>query len=300
MSGASVGRVLVTGAAGLLGRAVLRHLAAVPVAVTALELRDPGDLIADRVVVGDAGDSQVVRQALSDVDAVVHLAALPSPEYGSAQEVFCANTRATFAVLEQAGAARIRRIVIASSYAVIGLPWTGPVPDLRYLPLDEAHPMQMDDAYGLSKQVDEATAAMMTRRHGMTVVALRFPHLGGRERLQREADRYAADPAVGAAGLWSYLDVRDAAQACWLALTQVDQGCHTVFVAADETLAPYPTEELLAAYHGRVPRRVSFAGRSVPIDLSAGRRLFGFVAAHPFDVGAGATLPVPLIPSPRS
>ncbi len=286
-------RVLVTGAGGLLGRAVLEHLARIPVGVTAMELGDPGDLDADRIVVGDATDPIAVRRALSDVDAVVHLAALPSPEYGTPEVVFSGNTRATFTVLEQAGAAGIRRTVIASSFAVLGLPWTGQVPDLRYLPVDEAHPVQMADAYGLSKQVDEATAAMMARRYGMTVVALRFSFLGGPQRLRREADQYAADPASGAAGLWSYLDVRDAAEACWLALTRPASGCQVLFVAAEETLAPYPTEELLAAYHPNVPKRTTFPGRQVPIDMTAARTVLGFTAAHLYQTGTALGAPVP-------
>jgi len=275
-----VRRVLVTGAAGLLGRAVLAHLAQIPVAVTAMELRDPGDLKADRVVVGDASDPEAVAEALAGVDAVVHLAALPSPEFGTPQEVFTTNTTATFAVLEQAGAAGVRRAAIASSFAVLGLPWTGPVADLRYLPVDEAHPVQMLDAYGLSKQVDEATAAMMARRHGM-----RFPYLGGQERLLREFERFAADPGTGAARLWSYLDIRDAARACWLAITRPGPGCHTIFVAAGETLAPFPTEHLLDTFHHRVPRRATFPGRRLPVDLSAGRNLLGFVATQNFPQG---------------
>jgi nucleoside-diphosphate-sugar epimerase len=293
VTGTRASRVLVTGAGGLLGRAVLDRLARIPVAVTAMDLRDPGDVPADRVVVADAGDPAAVRDALSDVDGVVHLAALPSPEYASPEVVFSGNTRATFTVLEQAGAAGVRRAVIASSFAVLGLPWTGRTPDLRYLPVDEAHPMQMDDAYGLSKQVDEATAAMMARRHGMTVVALRFPYLGGRERLVQESARFAADPGVGAAGLWSYLDVRDAAEACWLALTRPGPGCHVLFVAADETLAPYPTEQLLATYHPRVPRHTTFPGRRTAVDLTAARHTLGFTATRLFRTAAlGAPVPV--------
>ncbi|NUR89462.1 MAG: NAD-dependent epimerase/dehydratase family protein, partial [Nonomuraea sp.] len=48
-------RILVTGAAGLIGRAVLAHCAREGAQVTALVLDDPGDHKADRVVVGDAG-----------------------------------------------------------------------------------------------------------------------------------------------------------------------------------------------------------------------------------------------------
>ena len=83
--------MLVTGAAGLVGRVVTRVFADHGAAATALVLEDPGDLAevgADRVVIGDAADVGLVREALADVDAVVHLAALPTPRYGTAQEGF--------------------------------------------------------------------------------------------------------------------------------------------------------------------------------------------------------------------
>ena len=102
--------------------------------------------------------------------------------------------------------AGVRRVVLASSMSVLGLPWAQ-VPlrpaTCRSTP---ALPLQVSDPYALSKQADEATAAMIARRHGMAVVALRFPFSGGRSRLSRRAEEFAADPASGAPELWSYLD----------------------------------------------------------------------------------------------
>ena len=290
--GAAAGpaRVLVTGAAGMIGRSVTEHLRSRGVAVTALVLEDPGDLRADRVVVGDAADPGAVRRALADVDAVVHLAALPSPHEGTPLEVFGGNTRATFVVLEEAGQAGVRRVVFASSYSLVGLPWSATVRHPAYLPIDEALPLQIEDAYGLSKLVDETVAQMMARRHGLAAVGLRFP-LVTNER--RAADRLAetlADPIAGAPDLWSYLDVRDAAQACWLAITVPLTGCHAVFLAAPQTLAPYPTAELVAAYHPTSEIRRELASREVPIDTGAARRLLGFEPRYSIEL---ATLPFP-------
>jgi nucleoside-diphosphate-sugar epimerase len=71
-------RVLVTGAAGLVGSAVLESLATLGRATAALILQ-PADVPADRVLVGDALDGWVVAEAMTGADAVVHLAAIPSP-----------------------------------------------------------------------------------------------------------------------------------------------------------------------------------------------------------------------------
>ncbi|WP_370352097.1 NAD-dependent epimerase/dehydratase family protein [Catenulispora sp. EB89] len=280
-------RVLVTGAAGLVGRVVTRAFAEHGAAVTALVYEDPGDLAeigADRVAVGDAGDPNLVREALADVDAVVHLAALPTPLHGTALEVFGGNTRATFNVLEEAGRAGVRRAAVASSFSILGLPWAGRTLHPAYVPIDEDTPLQLEDPYGLSKQVDEATSEMMARRHAMDVVALRFPFISDAERAADRLPLLADDPAVGAPELWTYLDVRDAAQAAWLAITVPLQGFHKVFVAAPDTMAPYPTADLLAAHHPDAEVRAPMPGRAAPLDLRAAERLLGFEARHVLDL----------------
>ncbi|GHJ45647.1 NAD-dependent epimerase [Catellatospora sp. TT07R-123] len=281
MTGHEPRRVLVTGAAGRLGRATLDLLHRRGVAATALDLADPGDLKADRVLVGDTADTDTVRAALDGVDAVVHCAAIPAPMLDTADNVFGGNTRGTFTVLEQAGQAGVRRAVLAGSQSALGLAFA-PVPlRLHYVPVDEAHPLQPADPYALSKQVDEATGAMMARRHGMTVVSLRFPLLGGLdERLPVYAANFAERPEWGAASLWAYLEDRDAAAANWLALTRPLSGFHPILVAAPNTLAPQPTEELLDRFHPLVPRRAVFPGRAVPLDLTSAATLLSFTPQH--------------------
>ncbi|MEV0720382.1 hypothetical protein [Asanoa sp. NPDC050611] len=144
----------------------------------------------------------------------------------------------------------------------------------------------MSDPYALSKQTDEATAAMVARRHGMAVTALRFPFLGGFDRLARRSAEFAAAPRSGALELWAYLHTTDAAAACLLALTEPPAGAHVLFVAAPETLAPYPTEELLTAFLPDVPVRARFPGRAVPVALEPARRVLGFTAAHLLPLGS--------------
>ncbi|WP_406456221.1 NAD(P)-dependent oxidoreductase [Streptomyces sp. NBC_00876] len=280
-----VTRVLVTGAAGRIGRAVLALLAERSVEANALVLEDPGDLPARLVVAGDAADARTVRAALDGADGVIHLAAIPTPEHTAAQELFATNTLATFTVLEEAGAAGVRHAAVASSWGVTGLPWTAdPSPHPAYVPVDEAMEPQVADAYGLSKQVDELTAATMARRHGMSVVCLRYPFIGGfDERLRAHAARLTAQPALGARDLWTYLEVRDAARAALMALGVPGPGAHAVHVCAPRTLVPFPTEELLRRYHPTTPLRRPLPGRTAPVDTAAAARLFGFSAQYLLD-----------------
>jgi nucleoside-diphosphate-sugar epimerase len=279
-------RVLVTGAAGLVGTAVLDLLAERGVPVTALVLQKAPDLLADRVVVGDACSAEVVDEALRDVTDVIHLAAIPSPLRDPGEIVFGHNTLATFTVLDRAGQAGVARAAIASSYAICGLPFARRPLRMPYLPIDAGLPLQITDPYALSKQVDEATALMVHQRYGMSVVALRLPFVGtAAVRLAETAARFVHSPQSGAADVWSYLDDRDAARALVAGLRPATAGHHVVYVAAPETLAPQPTEWLLETFHPGVPRP-TFPGRSVPIDLAPARDLLDFQAKFLFEVRA--------------
>jgi len=277
-------RVLVTGAAGLIGSAVLQLLAERAVPATALVLAPAPDLAADRVVVGDARDPAVVDDALRDAGAVIHLAAIPNPLSDPAEVVFGQNTLATFTVLDRAGRAGIERASIASSYAICGLPFAAVPLRMPYLPIDVKMPLQITDPYALSKRVDEDTATMIHARYGMSVVALRMPFVGTPgDRLSWMAARFVEDPAQGAADVWSYLDSRDAARALVAGLRPAVPGNHVVYVAAPETIAAQPTEWLLERFHPGVPRP-RFEGRAVPIDLAPARELLGFSAEFRFPV----------------
>lgn len=280
--------VLVTGAAGMIGRATTGHLRSLGHAVTALVLDDPGDLKVDRVVVGNAGDRAVVEEALDGVNAVIHLAAIPAPMLATADEVFAGNTAATFTVLDTAGERGIRQVAIASSINALGYGWSPlerPCPE--YLPLDEDLPTQAADPYSLSKVADEATAAAMHRRHGMTVVALRLPFVGslttddgGDGRLPAHAARVAADPGLGSRDLWLYLETRDAARAMEHALRVREHGAHVAFAAAPMSIAPYRTDDLLDVYYPEVPRRRSLPGRAAPVDLTRAEHILDFTAIY--------------------
>jgi nucleoside-diphosphate-sugar epimerase len=274
-------RILVTGAFGLIGSAVLNTLHDNDIKVAALSLVEPlTDVDVDRLFVGEAGDVDVVRAALADVDAVVHLAALPSPNHGTAVDVFAGNTKATFVVLDEAGKAGVRKAVIASSYSILGLPFAPGLLHPPYFPIDEHTPLQVEDCYALSKQVDEATAHMVARRYGMDVVALRYPFIADDERMTHRLRRILADPGEGAREAWTYLDVRDAAEAAWLAVSAQVSGVCPLFLAAPEILAPYPTEDLLRRYHPDSEIRTPFPGRTAPMDLEPSARILGFTARH--------------------
>jgi nucleoside-diphosphate-sugar epimerase len=273
-------RVLVTGASGDIGRATTAYLVDKGIAVTALSLGEPFPEEADRVVVGDATSPADVAKALQDVDAVVHLAAIPHPTLGTPYEVYRTNVTATFNVLAEAGVRSVRRAVIASSINAFGVPMNAHRPMPAYYPLDEDLPADLEDAYSLSKLSDELTSRMVWRRWGTDVVAFRFP-LVKDETLLREAARSArSDPTRSVREGWAYLDTRDAARAIHLALIAPLTGPHVIGVSAPDTLIDRPTAELLAEFAPGVPIREPIDGFDAAIDTGRARELLGFEPHH--------------------
>ena len=128
--------------------------------MTALSINEDPELNAERVLVGDTRSEADVADAIKDVDAVVHLAALAHPSAGTPYDVYSVNVVSTFNVLAQAGALGIRRAVVASSINAFGIPINHHDVHPAYFPIDAAIPADLDDRYSLSKFSDEATAKM--------------------------------------------------------------------------------------------------------------------------------------------
>jgi nucleoside-diphosphate-sugar epimerase len=275
-----VRRVLVTGADGSIGRAAVTGLQAAGYDVTGLSLRYDDASKADRPIVGDARSAADVTSALDDVDAVLHLAAIPHPSLGTPEEVFENNVAATFNVLAQAGRRDIGRVVIASSINAFGVPMNLNPVEPAYFPLDEEVAADIADAYSLSKSVDEQSARMAWRRWGTNVIALRFPLVKSRAELFRFAANAAKDPATMAREGWAYLDLRDGVRAIVAALESPAPGAHVIGLAADDILIDRLTGELLCEYAPTVPLRRPVHGRDSLVDTARARQLLGFTPLY--------------------
>jgi nucleoside-diphosphate-sugar epimerase len=171
-------------------------------------------------------------------------------------------------------------VVNVSSASAFGFAWSARGVSPLRVPVTDDHPYVGDDVYGLSKQVGELVAATVSRRSDVTIVSLRFPFIGGGERLARHLAPIHADPGVDRAGLWAWLHTADAARAIAAALTADLSGAVAMTVAAPDTTAREHTANLLRRYHPDTMIEVEPTGFETVFAVDRAYDLLGFRPEH--------------------
>ena len=169
-------RVLVTGGAGFIGSHLMTRLLKEGFEVVVLDNLSTGSLENlelclenenFRFVKGSIIDEQMVRDALKDVEAVFHLAAITSVPYSVefpdvTREV---NVDGTRKLLEECLSAGVERFIYVSSCAVYGEP--------EYLPIDEEHPARPVSPYAESKLEAERLCREFQKAYGLKTTIVR-------------------------------------------------------------------------------------------------------------------------------
>ena len=270
-------RVCVTGGSGRAGRAVVSDLLAHGHWVVSVDLVPPSvDLGAAVVLRADLTDYGQAVEALADVDSVVHLANIPAPEIRTPAVTFNANMAMNFNVFRAASQAGLARVVWASSETTLGLPFDVPP---RYAPVDEGHYPVPTTTYALSKVASETIAGHIAQWSGIPFIALRFSNILGPADYQ-EFPSYWGDPTARKWNLWGYIDERDAATACRLALAADISGSASFIIAAADTVMTRPSAELMREVFPGVPLTKDVQGTDTLLSIERAGQALGFAPQH--------------------
>ena len=169
------GSVLVTGATGFVGRALIEVLSKSGRRVVKGVRRKA--VVDDEIAVGDIGPSTEWAAALHGCDSVVHLAARVHVMRDTAADPLAVfrttNTAATLNLAQQAAQAGVRRFVFVSSIKVNG---EATLPGVPFTADDTPAP---EDAYAVSKYEAEQGLLALATETGMEVVIIRPPLIYG-------------------------------------------------------------------------------------------------------------------------
>ena len=160
-------RVLVTGAAGSIGRVLTAGLSDRGHEIVGLDLVPAPDGDDRRWYVVDCTDPDAVRAVFADerIDAVIHLAG--NPGEGSLPDSLTSHVVTTAALLDAAVAHDVHRFVYASSNHAVG---HTPRADLVGV---ETRP-RPDTFYGVGKVAAEALLSLYNDRYGIDTLACRI------------------------------------------------------------------------------------------------------------------------------
>jgi nucleoside-diphosphate-sugar epimerase len=269
--------VVVTGGSGKAGRAVVRDLVEHGHNVLNVDRVPPADATATYMP-ADLTDYGQTLEAVSGagivpgIEAVVHLAALPSPTVATPDVVFRTNVTSMHTVFAAASRLGLKRIVWASSETTLGLPFDRP-PD--YVPVDEQHQLRPETSYALSKVLGEEMARQFSRWSGIPIVALRFSNIMERADYGSFPSHWD-DPSIRKWNLWSYVDESHVAQSVRLALGTDAAGADAFIIAAGDTVMRRPSRELMAEVFPGVPVADDLPEHGTLLGIEKAQRVLGY------------------------
>lgn len=267
-------RVLITGAAGNIGRTLRQHLRGRYrlLRLTDIAPQEPA-VAGEEVATVDIRDAAAVEASMRGIDCVIHLAGVP--EEDSWERILPLNIEGCYNVFEAARRAGVRRVVFASSNHAVGFHRRETFIDTQVQP-------RPDGRYGVSKVFGEAVARLYADKYALSVACLRIGSF-------RPSDRPSESRH-----LLTWISHRDMAQLAMRCVEHPDYHFVVVYgvsnnlrnrwdntpakflgyrpqddaeAFAAEVLATSPTEDPIAAqFHGGMYCPIEFVGDTTRID----------------------------------
>jgi nucleoside-diphosphate-sugar epimerase len=268
-------RIVVTGGSGKAGRLVVRDLVEHGHQVLNVDLvADPDPVCEYRQA--NLDELGQAFEVLQRHEAVIHLAAIPRPRLATEEATFRTNTLSTFNVFSAACQLGLSRVVWASSETTLGLPFDESKP---YFPIDEQQPTVPKSSYALSKVLAEEMARYFSAQFGVPFVGLRLSNVWTEPDYARVAS-FQGDPRLRSWNAWGYVDARDVAQACRLAVEADTSGAQVFIIAAADTVMERANRELLAEVFPAVPLRGDVGDHTTLLSIELARRVLGYDPQH--------------------
>jgi len=275
-------KILVTGAAGLLGSLSVAALVRAGHEVRATDQKFRADLGVP-LKIADLLDDHAVYPLVEGVDALVHLGNYPNRFAGpSPQRLLAENVAMNANTFTAALDCGVRRIVFSSSIQVMLKSTNVPLEPhvLPYLPLDGEAPADPgDNPYALSKQFGEEMLRLATTLHPeLAATVLRYPMLVGAPFLRRFEPFGGTVPSrmlhLGEATAHLFYD--DAAELVVHAVERQTPGYHQYLPAQTFLVTNVAVPRLVERFYPNVHRTRPLEAIDTLIDVSALDRDLGW------------------------
>lgn len=276
-------RVLVTGGSGYVGHIVCQRLVQAHEVIN-FDRRPPREPVG-HFIHGDILNTAHLIDAMRDIEVVVHLAAIPHPANDPSDAVMEVNVMGTQRVVEAAALGTPRRVIVASSDSTFGFVFGRGKIMPQYLPVDEAHPVNPLDSYGLSKVIKEQICKRYTLDTGIETICLRYCWVWQPDTYRQHFPSWTDTPEQFVGQLWGYVDVRDVAQAVVKSVEAPGIEHETLLISAHRTFTRQPSLELAKRFlPAGIPLRDESWFASEPrrtlLDCTRAKEVLGFVPEY--------------------